>query len=237
MHDSVVVDFIKVAGIAFGALFPIVNPVGDAPIFLSLARRYPRSVRQLLARKIALYGFALLAGSLLFGTEILSFFGITLVAMQIAGGLVVAVTGWGLLTHDDSKSAEKQGKQEAATLGEALGNAFFPLTLPITVGPGSISVAITLGAHLRSMAGLNQTGHFNAYPRHFLGALTGMAAVCLLVALCYGNAERLEKMLGKSGTNILIRLSAFILLAIGVQIMWNGLSAGLPKMFEPVISH
>jgi multiple antibiotic resistance protein len=223
MTNSSVGDFIKVGITAFAALFPVVNPVGDAPIFLSLTQRYPRSVQKLLSRKIAVYGFVLLAVSLVFGAEILSFFGISLVVMQIAGGLVLAATGWNLLNQQSDDSSD----QEPGTIEDALQHAFFPLTLPITVGPGSISIAITIGAHLRSQAG---PGWEHGYPRHFLAALAGMLLVCLLVAVCYGKADQLVRMLGKSGTSILTRLSAFILLAIGVQIVWNGLNSGISQM-------
>src|SRR4051794_29793931 len=144
MTDSSLSDFIKVGITAFAALFPVVNPVGDAPIFLSLTRRYPRSIQKLLSRKIAVYGFVLLAVSLVFGAEILSFFGISLMVMQIAGGLVLAATGWNLLNRQSDDSPD----QEPGTIEDALQHAFFPLTLPITVGPGSISIALTIGAHL-----------------------------------------------------------------------------------------
>jgi len=113
------------------------------------------------------------------------------------------------------------------TLEDALQHAFFPLTLPLTVGPGAISVAITLGAHLRYQAG---PGFEHGYPRHFIAAAGSMLLVCFLVVVCYGNAARLVRMLGQSGTSILTRLSAFILLAIGIQILWTGLSVGIPQM-------
>lgn len=221
------VDFIRVLSVTFVTLFPVVNPIGDAPIFLSLTRRYPQSAQEILSRKIAAYGFALLAISFLFGSEILSFFGITLAVIQITGGLIVASTGWGLLNQQVPASP---GGESADTLEDALQHAFYPLTLPITVGPGCISIAITLGAHLRHQAG---PGFEHGYPRHFLAALTGMFLLCLLVWVCYGRADRLVRILGKSGTNILTRLSAFILMAIGVQIMWNGLSSGLPSLLTP----
>ena len=103
------VDFIKVLLVAFVTLFPVVNPIGDAPIFLALTQWYPNSVRKVLARKIALYGFALLAGSFLFGSIILDFFGISVVVIQIAGGLVVAATGWNLLNQkDDTSTTDRQ---------------------------------------------------------------------------------------------------------------------------------
>src|SRR5208283_4470327 len=167
----------------------------------------------------------------LFGSEILSFFGVTLAVIQITGGLIVAATGWSLLNQQVAASS---AEQTTATLEDALQHAFYPLTLPITVGPGCISIAITLGAHLRHQAG---PGFEHGYPRHFIAGLLGMFLLCLLVMFCYSNADRLVKWLGKSGTTILTRLSAFILLAIGVQIMWNGLTSGLPEMFSKVVTH
>jgi multiple antibiotic resistance protein len=224
-------DFFKVFALTFVTLFPVVNPIGDAPIFLSLTRHYPAAAQKVLARKIAAYGFVLLTVSFLFGSLILNFFGITLVVVQIAGGLVVATTGWNLLHQKDEEPAENQTPK---TLEDALEHAFFPLTLPLTVGPGCISIAITLGVHLRQQAG---EGFDHGYPSHFLAALLGMLVLCLLVMVCYGNADRLVRVLGKSGTSILTRLSAFILLAIGVQIMWNGLSSGLPQIFAKIPPH
>lgn len=204
-------DFIKVLAVIFVALFPIVNPIGDAPIFLSMTRQYPQSARKILARKIAAYSFARLAASFLFGTEVLSFFGISLVVIQITGGLIVAAMAWRLLNQETG--IPFQGR-ESYTLEGILEHAFYPLTLPLTVDPGAISVAITLGAHLRHQAG---PGPIHGYPRHFLAALAGIFLVCLVVRLCYGSADRFVTMLGKSGTNILTRLSAFILMAIGIQ--------------------
>ena len=219
------VDFIKTLAVVFVTLFPVVNPVGDAPIFLALTQQYPPSAQRILARKVAAYGFALLAISFLFGSILLDFFGITIVVIQIAGGLVVAATGWNLLNQPESGPTQREATE---SLEDALEHAFYPLTLPITVGPGCISIAITLGAHLRHQAG---SGFEHGYPRHFIAGLLGMFLLCLLVLICYSNADRLVNWLGKSGTTIMTRLSAFILLAIGVQIMWNGLSSGLPQLF------
>jgi multiple antibiotic resistance protein len=220
-----VVDFFQTMILVFVALFPVVNPVGDAPIFLALTQRYPRAAQRILAQKIAAYGFMLLAVSFVFGSRILDFFGISIVVVQIAGGLVLAASGWTLLNQKDNAPSESEASE---TLEDALEHAFYPLTLPITVGPGCISIAITLGAHLRHQAG---PGFEHGYPRHFIAGLVGMLLVCVLVLICYGNADRLSNWLGKSGTTILTRLSSFILLAIGVQIMWNGLAAGLPELF------
>jgi len=217
-------DFVQVVVLTFAALFPVVNPVGDAPIFLGLTRQYPLSAQRVLANKIAVYGFAILAVSLLFGSEILAFFGVALAMVQIAGGFVLVSTGWNLLNKPEDDSSQKPAP---ATLQDALQHAFYPLTLPITVGPGCISIAIALGAHLKARAG---PGFAHGHPRDLLAALIGMALVCLLVAVCYGNADRLVRTLGKAGTDIIVRLSAFILMAIGVQIGWNGLSSAITQL-------
>jgi multiple antibiotic resistance protein len=226
-----ILNFIRVLLVAFTTLFPVVNPIGCSPIFLALTRQYPSSAQQLLARKIAVYSFAILAVSLLFGTTILGFFGISLVVIQIAGGLILAATGWNLLNQ---KEDESSGKEAPATLEDALQHAFFPLTLPITVGPGCISIAITIAAHLRGETG---PGLIRGIPRDFIAALLGMFLLCILAWVCYERANRLVQVLGKSGTSILMRLSAFILFAIGVQILWNGLSAGIPQILATVPTH
>jgi multiple antibiotic resistance protein len=223
------VDFIRILLAVFMALFPVVNPIGCAPIFVSLTQQYPDSAQRILSGKIAVYSFALLTGSLLFGSIVLSFFGISLVVIQIAGGLVLAATGWNLLNQKDDGST---AGMPPGTLQAALQHAFFPLTLPITVGPGAISIAITLGAHLRHQAG---PGWEHGYPCHFVAGVIAMFLLSVLVLLCYSNAKRIEGLLGRSGTAILTRLSAFILFAIGVQILCNGLSAGLPQVFAPTL--
>jgi multiple antibiotic resistance protein len=219
------VEFSTVLLVAFTSLFPVVNPVGIAPIFLSLTTQYPQSVRRVLARKIAAYSFAILIVSLLFGTVILSFFGISLAVIQIAGGLLVAATGWKLLNQESAQVAEQPAR---APSGDALAQAFFPLTLPLTVGPGSIGIAITIGANLRQEMG---AGLMRGIPRRFAAAMLGMFLLCVVIMVCYTRAESMARRLGSSGTNILLRLSAFILFAVGVQIVWNGLSLGLPGIF------
>jgi len=229
--ETEITSFTRVLLTAFTTLFPVVNPIGCAAIFLSMTQRYAQSVRAILARKIAIYSFMILAVSLLFGTPLLNFFGITIVVIQIAGGVLLAANGWSLLNANDESASEGA---TPGTLEDALGHTFFPLTLPITVGPGCIAIAITLGAHLRHDSG---PGLFGGVPRHFIAALIGMFVLCLLVMICYGRADRLVRVLGKSGTSILMRLSAFILFAIGVQIFWNGLSAGVPQILATVASH
>jgi multiple antibiotic resistance protein len=223
MAITLIVESLRTSSLTFAALFPIINPFGAAPIFLSLTRAYPEPIRRLLARKIALYGFLLMGGSLALGSEILSFFGISLSIIQLAGGFVLANTGWSMLNQ---KSGEDRNSIPSGSVEDAMQQAFYPLTLPLTVGPGCISVAIALGAHVRQQSTAARID--SLLP--FLGALFGMAVVCVLLSQCYQHAGKLEKILGPSGTNIVIRLSAFLLLAMGIQIMWNGLTSALTTL-------
>lgn len=209
---------LKITAVTFAALFPIVNPIGVAPIFLSLTKAYHGSIRNLLARKIALYGFVLLGVSLTLGSKILAFFGISLPIIQMAGGFVLANTGWSMLNHTDG---DAEGRDEIGNGVDAWQHAFYPLTLPLTVGPGCISAAIAIGAQIRQQSAAVRIDSLLL----FLGAYLGMALLCITVWGCYRNAGRLVAFLGPSGTNVVVRLSAFLLLAIGVQIMWNGLSS------------
>jgi multiple antibiotic resistance protein len=105
---------------------------------------------------------------------------------------------------------------------DALHSAFYPLTLPLTVGPGSISVAITLGA--------NSTRRYGFHVVIILAALIAMLAIAISVLLCYGLADQLARAVGKTGMVVIVRLSSFLLVCIGVQIMWNGISALLSSL-------
>src|ERR1700722_20613797 len=127
--------------LVYAGLFPIVNPIGAAPIFYGLTRDCTKSERNVLALQVALNSFALLLGSLFVGSYVLEFFGLTLAIVRVAGGLVVAATGWNLLQAGAVGDDEKSGHRPVVPT-----DAFYPLTMPITVGPGSIALAITLGS-------------------------------------------------------------------------------------------
>jgi multiple antibiotic resistance protein len=200
------------------ALFPIVNPLGSAAIFVNMVGPIASSTQRLLSRKIAIYSFFLLLGSLLWGVHVLSFFGIAIYAVQIGGGLVVTATGWSLLQQETG-----QALTTATPEDQILETAFYPFTLPITVGPGSISVAITLGAHLPPE--LHATSLFS--PRVLIAAISGIVLICVIIYFCYLYARKAEALLGRSGTSVVMRLSSFILLCIGVQIIASGIKAYL----------
>jgi len=202
------------------ALFPIVNPVGGSPVFLLLTQDYSRESRKLLARRVAMNSFILLIVSMAVGTHILSFFGISLPVVQVGGGLIVVSTGWAMLTRSDQ--VDRGQVHQTVTTQDVLKNAFYPLTLPLTVGPGSISIAITLGA--------NEPRHLGANVLALISAAIGAALIALTIYLCYGYADRLAAAIGQSGMNVILRLSSFLLVCIGVQIFWNGLSALLKTL-------
>src|SRR5215469_4674942 len=129
-----------------GALFPIVNPLGNTPIFLTLTRGISAGARASLARAIAVNGLALIVTSIFIGTYILAFFGISLPVVQVGGGLMVMATAWALLRSSDDSGAGEDAKRPCHD-ATYMRQAFYPLTLPLTVGPGSISVAIAVGAN------------------------------------------------------------------------------------------
>jgi len=202
------------------ALFPIVDPLGGSPIFLAMTRDYLPSTRRALSWRIAVDSFFLLVGSYFIGTHILSFFGISLPVVQVGGGLIVISTGWTLLKQGNDLE-QKEMKQNIQPK-DPFRNAFYPLTLPLTVGPGSISVAITLGANAPRHQGLNLLG--------ILTAIVGSLLLAASIFLCYGFADRLGRVLGPTGMTVIIQLTSFLLVLIGVQILWNGASALLGSL-------
>lgn|SRR5689334_16330514 len=200
------------------ALFPIVNPIGGSPVFLLLTQDYSGDARKLLARSVAMNSFVLLIVSVVVGTHILAFFGISLPVVQVGGGLVVISTGWAMLTRSDpAAGSDRSHMHQAVNPQDIFRQAFYPLTLPLTVGPGSISVAITLGA--------NEPRHLGANVMAIITAAVGSALIALSVYICYAYADKLAAVVGPSGMNVILRLSSFLLVCIGVQIFWNGLSA------------
>jgi multiple antibiotic resistance protein len=206
------------------ALFPIVNPLGGSPIFLALTSEYSRESRMLLSQRIAINSFILLVVSFVIGTHILAFFGISLPIVQVGGGLIVISTGWAMLKEGDSHHSDVHRTVDPVDIFQ---NAFYPLTLPLTVGPGSISIAITLGANEPLHFGLNILG--------ILAALIGSALIAISIFICYGFADRLAVLLGPTGMTVIMRLSSFLLVCIGVQILWHGVSALLGSL--PQFAH
>jgi multiple antibiotic resistance protein len=220
-----IVDFGAVVMLAVGVLFPIVDPLGGAPIYLAMTAGLTSAERSRMATSVAINSFLLLLISALIGAYVLDFFGLSIPAVQVAGGGVVCLIAWSLLNSPTSPTALGRKDAPTTTPEDLEQRAFYPMTMPLTVGPGSISVALTLGANpppgLRPLL-------FTA-----LAHAVGILLVAVSVFLCYRYAERIVSKLGTTGTSVVVRLSAFILLCIGVQICWNGVHAlivsGFPR--------
>ena len=165
-----------------------------------------------MARKIAFYSFVTLVVSMLIGAYVLKVFGISMPVLRVAGGIVIALSAWSMLTADDEGEKQKAALEDASGR-EAEHMAFYPLTMPVTTGPGTISVAIALG-----------TGSARRPVLFAIEAFATAALICLLIYWFYAGSSRLAKAVGPTGTSIIARLSAFLLFCIGIQVLWTGLA-------------
>src|ERR1700722_13163779 len=138
-------DLVQQFLFGFGTLFAIINPYGLSFIFLDRTLALSDSERKIVAKRVAISAFCVLAASLVAGTPILGFFGITLPALRIGGGLVVAVSGW-MMLHEPVRQGDPPANS-TQTLATLKGMTLFPLTIPLTTGPGSIATAIALAAN------------------------------------------------------------------------------------------
>jgi multiple antibiotic resistance protein len=203
--------------LAFGALFSIVNPLSGAFIFFGATQGMEPKTRAAVSRWVAIYAFCIVAASLYVGAYVLSFFGISIPVLRVAGGIVVSMSGWRMLNEPD---ATEQRRSEAPAYPRSIDTppsrlAFYPLTMPLTTGPGTISVAISIGA---SRPG----GSYASLISFFLETLAATLLLVLLVYASYRNSGRLADLVGPTGTSIVVRLSAFLLFCIGIQVFWNG---------------
>jgi multiple antibiotic resistance protein len=207
--------------IAFPALFSIVNPLGIALIFHQVTAGTSQQDRRKLAWRVAAYSLGVMLVSLWAGATLIGFFGVSLAALRVAGGLVVAVRAWEMLAAPEQNEGRKQ--EQAATASGTSDDAFFPLTMPLTTGPGTISVAIALSAS-------RPKNTVDLIP--FFGGMSGAAiAVALTIGLFYASADRVVSLLGQAGSRVVTRMSAFLLLCIGVQICLTGVQEALVPLF------
>ena len=129
--------------LVMAAIFPVVNPPGTALVFLALTQRAAPALRRELAWRVAKNSFAVLVGSLYGGALILQFYGISIPVLRVAGGFVVAVAGWRLLHEGSHKDVGNSNDSDVEP--NLVDRAFYPLTLPLTTGPGTIAVVISIG--------------------------------------------------------------------------------------------
>ena len=204
--------FLTALLLVVGGILPIVNPVGSAPMFLAMTHGADEETRAELATKVAINSFLLIMGALIFGAYVLKVFGLSVAVVQVAGGAVLCALGWNLLQSEPTTNPGTPMPGETM-----ITRAFYPLTLPLTVDPGALAVAVTIGAN-----------HAHGVERvliAFLGGIVGTAIISASVWLAYRYAPRVAKWLGHTRVMVVLRLSAFIVLCIGVEIAWNGVKA------------
>ena len=199
-------DLPSAAVATFLALFPIVNPFGGVPVFFSLTSSMPAAERRHTALKTAGYVIAILVVFLFFGRFVLIFFGISLPVLRIAGGLIVANTAWGMVTGNTRMTAAETN--EAATKADI---SLTPMAMPMLSGPGSIGVVMGLAADANSMI-------------TYAGMVIGIVALALVVYLFLCLGGPLVKRLGPGAVGAINRIFGFLLLAIAVQLVWDGVA-------------
>lgn len=208
--EQAIAHFLKslpsAAGATFLALFPIVNPIGGIPMFFTLTSGYPNRDRDRTALKTACYVFAILAVFMMFGRFVLHFFGISLPVLNIAGGLIVANTAWGMVTASSRVTVAES--DEAMTKDDI---SLTPMAMPMLSGPGSIGVVMGLAAHADSMVA-------------YLGMVIGIALIAVSVFLLLRLGGPLVNRLGPSAMGAINRVFGFLILAIAVQLVWDGVA-------------
>ena len=217
--------------LAFGALLPVVNPLGSALVLLGLVGDAPATVFRNLARRIAISMTLFMLVVELLGAGLLNFFGISLPVVQVAGGLVLASMGWNLLNQP--LTAIKPDAAEVKEVGIGSSDlrsieqkVFYPLTFPVTIGPGCIVVMLTLSAHA------SVKGHVLENVAAHAGIFLAVVALSVSVFLSYSYAPKITKRISHSTANGILRIVAFVLLCIGVQITANGLQVLLQGMLK-----
>jgi multiple antibiotic resistance protein len=221
----------KFFALAFSALLPLVNPLGSTLLFVGIVGAAPMQSYRSLARNIAINVIIFFAIVELIGSAVLNFFGISLPIVEISGGLVIASMGWSLLNQQDNQPNKEKLQAEAQAQSDELSNtlvekAFYPLTFPLTVGPGCMVVTLTLSAQATQA---NITNTLIAHAGIFIAAIV----MGILVYVCYANAPRITRTIAPTTAHGILRVIAFILLCIGVQIAWNGLRT----LITPFLQH
>jgi multiple antibiotic resistance protein len=194
------------AATTFLALFPIVDPPGGLPLFFGMTSDWTEKERRETAVKTGVWVFIILVTFLFFGRFVLYFFGISLPVLKIAGGLIVANTAWGMVTSTaritPAETHEAQNKEDISLT---------PLAMPLMSGPGSIGVVMALAAHVESVAA-------------YIGMVIGVSAIAVSVSLFLALGGPLVKRLGPSAIGAMNKIFGFLILAIAVQLIWNGVA-------------
>jgi len=215
---------------ALATLLPILNPPSVAPIFWTLTEGASSATRLALAKRVAINVGLMMTVAMVAGNVLLSFFGLSLAIVRVGGGMLVVASAWRLVNSVDGGTQRAAQMAESFTPEMAKARAFYPLTFPISCGPGSIAAAITVGAQFRDQ------DHLASLVR-LAGSLPGVLLVSFILYICLRFAAQFLYRLGESGTSVFMRLSAFILLCLGVQIVWDGAHELLLGMLLELRAH
>jgi len=188
------------------ALLPIINPFASTPVFLAITEGDTERQRERQARRGCLYMVAILVLSLIGGTFIMNFFGISIPGLRIAGGLLVSGIGLSMLSA--RSLAQEERERDAARAKRDI--SFTPLAMPMLSGPGSI--AVTIG-----FTSLAQT------PLDYAAIILGILVVALISYLVLRISSRIVLVVGINGMSALTKIMGFLLLCIGVQFIVNGI--------------
>ncbi len=194
------------AAATFLALFPIVDPFGGVPIFFTMTSSWSPKDRRGTALKTGIWVFVILVTFLFFGRFVLHFFGISLPVLKIAGGLIVANTAWGMVTSHARITPEEN--DEALDKEDI---SLTPLAMPLMSGPGAIGVVMALAANVDSAAS-------------YMGMVIGIAAIALTVFLFFWLGGPLVRRLGPNAVGAINKIFGFLILAIAVQLVWDGVA-------------
>src|SRR5690554_2276697 len=215
MMSLLFLDFGRSFLFTLATLLPILNPPAAAPIYLTLTQGAGHAARARLAKKVSINIVIMLACALIAGNMVLAFFGISLPVIRVGGGLLVVATAWSLINASDPDTRHAQDMGESYTYDQIRSKAFYPLTFPMIAGPGSLSAAITVGATVQDDTTLRAAFKL-------AGSLGGLVVAGIAVYFVLRFAGEVIGPLGPNGTAVVMRLSAFLLLCLGVQIIWDG---------------
>jgi len=221
--------FLTIIPVTYMALFQVVNPIGSGILFLNLTPNASNALRRKLALKVAFNSCIVLLITLLVGVYVLNMFGITVPIVQICGGMLIVSMGWRSINNDNHASTEVDKKhylnEELNHETEYENQAFYPMTFPFTIGPGSIAITLTISAE-----SVNHGGGNNII--QYAGAIISILLIAVSIYICFSSADYIMGKLSQQIRRVIMKLLAFILLCIGGQIVFNGLGAYLHSLHE-----
>jgi multiple antibiotic resistance protein len=206
-------DLLTLALATFAALLPIANPFSTAPVFAAVTQRMDPARRIQQARMACVYTFAVLTVALLAGALILTFFGISIHALRIAGGLIVARIGFGMLNAEPEATIGDSNRAEAMRMHDV---AFTPIAMPMLSGPGSIAVTIGMATEVDR-------------PIENIAIIVGIGLVAFTSWLVLRSSVKVVAYMGVTGVTVLTRIMGLLLVGIGVQFVFSGI-------IEPLLS-